>query len=616
LGWDGLAFILGLGGGFVLIAVLIAPYLRKFGAYTVPDFLALRFGGPPVRLTAVIVLLCCSFAFLTAQIYATGIIAARFLTIGFETAVAIALATMLISTVLGGMRSLTWSQVAQYLIIIIALVVPAIVTSIDLFGNPLPQLALGPALVDIAGLEVQLVESGIAAEGEFTPHMEPYAVLGERNFFAIALCLMLGTASLPHILMRFFTTKSVHQSRTSVAWTLLFLVIVLSFAPVYAAFAKLEIYDAVMGSSIAALPGWIATFSGLGLVEVYGLSAETVGSHMDALAAAIANGAADASAVAAHMSSEAASAWNDLSAPVQAALFNAVSDNPGITAEAVWQRAILAEAVTGGNHGAQLPFSEFAIDRDAILIAAPEIAGLPFVFAGVLAAGALAAALSTANGLIVAITNTLSHDVYFRSLDHQASTAKRLVVARALLIVITMAAAWLAVHRPGDIMSLVAWSFSLAAAGFFPALVLGIWWKRSTAWGAVTGMVAGFSTSLSFLLITQFAPQFGIEMLAMSPIAGGPGLLADEITAAAVGGAQLAASGQVGWFGISNLATAAIGVPVGFATMITVSLMTAAPSPQIEAFVDDFRTPRGRSHMEKERAAERMREFGRTRRGT
>ncbi|NND50040.1 MAG: VC_2705 family sodium/solute symporter [Rhizobiales bacterium] len=612
LGWDGLAFILGLGGGFVLIAVLIAPYLRKFGAYTVPDFLALRFGGLPVRLTAVVVLLVCSFAYLTAQIYATGIIAARFLSIEFETAVVIALAAILMSTMLGGIRSLTWSQVAQYLIIIIALLVPAIITSVHLYSNPLPQLALGEALVDITGLEAQLVESRIAASSDITPHMAPFSTLGERNFFAVAICLMLGTASLPHILMRFFTTKSVRQSRTSVAWTLLFLVIVLSFAPVYAAFAKLEIYGSVMGSSVAALPGWIATFSSLGLVEIYGLSIAAVGNHMEAVSAAMANGAGDISTIASHMSAQAASAWTDLSAPVQSAIFNALNDNQDSTAEAVWQRAILGEAVISGNHTARLPFAEFAIDRDAILIAAPEIAGLPFVFAGVIAAGALAAALSTANGLLIAVTNSLSHDIYYRSLDPQASTAKRLVVARALLIVTAVAASWLAVHQPGDIMSLVAWSFSLAAAGFFPALVLGIWWKRASSWGAVAGMTAGFGTALAFLLITQLAPEFGVQVLSMSPVSSGSALLADEITAAVANGAPT--TGQVGWFGISNLATAAIGMPVGFVTMIGVSLLTPAPSAEIQIFVDDIRTPRGRSHMEKERAAERMREFGRPQR--
>jgi len=612
LGWDGLAFILGLGGGFVLIAVLIAPYLRKFGAYTVPDFLALRFGGWPARLVAVVILLCCSFAYLTAQIYATGIIAARFLSIEFETAVAIALVTMVISTVLGGMRSLTWSQVAQYIIIAIALLIPAIVTSLELYGNPLPQIAYGEALTEIARLETDMVLGGLAQPGEFTPHLQPFATLGERNFIALAVCLMFGTASLPHLLMRFFTTRSVRQSRSSVAWALLFVVLVLSFAPVYAAFAKLEIYGAVIGANVAALPDWVATYSGLGLVEVYGLTAEAVTAHMAAVSAAIAAGAGEAGAVAARLDASAAAAWNGLAAPVQAAIFNALDESPTVAANDVWRRAVLAAAVASGNFSARLPLAEFHIARDAILIAAPEISGLPFVFAGVVAAAALAAALSTANALLLAVANTMGHDIYYRTLDPEASTAKRLAVSRAFLIVIATGAAWLAMHRPGDLITLVAWAFSLAASGFFPALLLGIWWKRANSWGAVAGMIAGFGTALGLLLVTEIAPDFAIDVLAMTPIAGGPGALADQSAEAVLTGARIAPSAApVGWFGLSNIATAIVGMPVGLLVMLVVSLVTPAPAAALRAFVDDIRLPRGRSHMEEERAAERVREFGR-----
>jgi cation/acetate symporter len=615
LGWDGLGLILGLGGGLVLIAVLIAPYLRKFGAYTVPDFLALRFGGLPARLVAIVILACCSLAYLTAQIHATGIVLSRFLAIGFESAVVVALAAMLASTVLGGMRSLTWSQVAQYIIMAVALVVPAVVTAIDLYGNPLPQLALGDALIEITSMERELLESRLASPGEITPHLAPFATLGERNFIALAVCLMLGTASLPHIVMRFFTTGSVRQSRTSVAWALLFLLLLVTLAPAYAAFAKVEIFGSVIGSSVAALPDWVAHYSGLDLVAVYGLSVSGVETVMAGVAAAIADGAAEHGAVAAGLDGKAAALWNGFGEPVRAAIFNAVSEDPASRAGEVWRRAILSAAVTSENYAARLPLAQFSIDRDAILIAAPEIAGLPYVFAGVVAAGALAAGLSTANGLLVAIANTMSHDVYYRTLDPEASTAKRLVVSRVFLVLVACAAAWLAASRQADVLSVVTWAFSLAAAGFFPALVLGIWWKRATSWGAVAGMLAGFSTALAILVVTRFAPEEGVRWLAMTPAPGDAAALAGRAIEAMVHlTPSPAISGQVGWFGVSSTAIAVIGVPVGFVVMIIVSLVTPAPSQAMSRFIDDIRTPRGRSHMEAERVAERVREFGRGRR--
>ena len=611
LGFDALALILGLGGGFVLIAVLIAPFLRKFGAYTVPDFLALRFGGIAARLTGIVVLLACSLAYLTAQIHVTGIIAARFLGIDFGTAIVIALATVLMSTVLGGMRSLTWTQVGQFIIVIVALFVPAVITAVELTGNPIPQLAYVEVLPRIAALETALVGEGMAAAGEITPHLTPFASLDRFNLVALALCLMIGTASLPHVLMRSFTTRSVRETRVSTAWTLLFVMLALTIAPAYAAFAKLEIYDSVIGASIAALPDWIATFSGPRLVEIYGLSVDAVGDHMVLALAAIAAGARDAAGVAATLGDADRAAWENLAGPVRAAIYNAVSEDPGAGAAEVWRRAIFAAAVTAGDFDARLRLHGFAIDRDAILIAAPEIAGLPFVFAGVVAAGALAAALSTANGLLVAIANSLSHDVYYRTLDPEASTSKRLVVARVLLIAIAAVAGWLAAYRPGDIMSVVAWAFSLAASGFFPALVLGIWWKRASSAGAVAGMIAGFAAALSYLVVTRYAPEFGAA-LGMTPLNAAPGGLVagviESVPDAAGSGAE------VGWFGLSNVAAALIGVPVGFMTMFAVSFLTPAPPATVQDFVEDIRTPRGLSHMEKERAAERVREFGRGRR--
>jgi cation/acetate symporter len=274
-------------------------------------------------------------------------------------------------------------------------------------------------------------------------YIAPFTTYDPFNFFALIFCLMVGTASLPHILMRYFTTPSVRAARQSVAWSLLFIFILYFTAPAYAAFAKLEVFTNVIGASMDALPAWIYTYGNLGLVQVCGVDATTL-------------------------------------------------------------EAVRAACVAAGSGDNILALGDLAINRDVIVISMPEIAGLPYVIAGLVAAGGLAAALSTADGLLLAIANALSHDVYYRMLDPNAPTHRRLIVARILLVVVAIGAAWLASTKPGDILSMVAWAFSLAAAGNFPVLVLGIWWKRCTSAGAVTGMIAGFGLTLFYLVMTRY----------------------------------------------------------------------------------------------------------------
>lgn len=493
LGYDGLAFVLGWTGGYVLVAVLLAPYLRKFGQFTVPDFLGARYGGNAARLMGVVVLITASFAYVVAQIFGVGIIASRFLGISFEIAVFVGLAGILVCSMLGGMRAVTWTQVAQYIILIVAYLIPVVWMSAKVTGVPIPQLMYGQALEKITALEPTLgvAKGHIAA---FANAKGQFDMSSAVNFFLLIACLMIGTASLPHILMRYFTTPSVKQARQSVGWSLFFIFLLYFTAPSYAAFAKLEVYQNVVGLGIDQLPQWVRAWGQVGLV-----------------------GACDAA--------NAAEAF------------------------------AMCKGVAGNADGI-LQLSEFKIHPDAIVLATPEIAGLPYVVAGLVAAGGLAAALSTADGLLLAIANALSHDVYYRMIDPKADTKKRLIASRVLLIGVAIIAAYVASLKPSTILSMVAWAFSIAASGLFPALVMGVWWKRTTSAGAIAGMIVGFGVCLYYLITTQFY------------------------------GAPL-------WFGIKNISCGAFGIPAAFLTTVVVSLFTPAPSKEMQDFIDSIRVPKG-----------------------
>jgi cation/acetate symporter len=471
LGYDGLSFVLGWTGGYVLVAVLLAPFLRKFGAYTVPDFLGARYGGNVARAVGIVVLLAASFTYVVAQIYGVGIIASRFLGISFEWAVFVGLAGILVCSMLGGMRAVTWTQVAQYIILIIAYLVPVVILSAQVTGVPIPQVMYGQVLQKIAAIEPTI--------GAAKAHAAPFLTYDPLNFFGLIFCLMVGTASLPHVLMRFFTTPSVREARASVGWALFFIFILYFTAPAYAVFAKYEVYTNVIGQPIAQLPAWVQAWGQVGLVSVKDINADGI-----------------------------------------------------------------------------LQLAEFTINADAIVLATPEIAGLPYVVAGLVAAGGLAAALSTADGLLLAIANALSHDIYYRMVDPTASAARRLSVSRILLVLVAIVAAYVASTKPATILAMVAWAFSLAASGLFPALVMGIWWKRTTSMGAIAGMIAGFGVCLFYLLGTQY---WGMPL----------------------------------WFGVRNISCGLFGIPVAFIVTWIVSLMTPAPSQQMQDFIDSIRIPRG-----------------------
>ncbi|MCZ8377001.1 MAG: cation acetate symporter [Beijerinckiaceae bacterium] len=547
LGYDGLAFVLGWTGGYVLVAVLIAPFLRKFGAYTVPDFLAARYGGNMARLCGVIVLLACSFTYVVAQIFGTGLIAQRFIGLDFTVAVYVGLAGILVCSMLGGMKAVTWTQVAQYIVLIVAYLIPVVWMSAKKFGVPVPQLSYGQALQSISQLEQEFVQKGLATQASLsTTHTAPFSRYSPANYFWLIFCLMVGTASLPHVLMRYFTTPSVREARQSVAWSLLFIFLLYFTAPAYAAFSKLEVYSTLIGKNIADLPQWVYSWGKLGLVNICGKAAASA-------------------------------------------------------------EAVKASCAALAGHTGVLRLQDFGINPDVVVISTPEIAGLPYVITGLVAAGGLAAALSTADGLLLALANALSHDIYYKMINPNAPTKQRLVISRVLLVIVAIAAAWTAAQRPADILAMVAWAFSLAAGGLFPALVLGVWWKRTTKQGAIAGILAGFGVTLLYLLVTRYFPGFGVKYLGMTallnPITWAPVVDLKVAMAAANamdGWVTLAhpMASKVGWFNINNISAAAFGLPVGFAVMIVVSLMTPAPSAELQRFIDEVRKPRGKTLME------------------
>jgi cation/acetate symporter len=513
----------------------------------VPDFLSERFGGNVARFLGVIVLVCCSFTYVTAQIYGTGLIASRFLGMDFTVAVYVGLIGILLCAMLGGMRAVTWTQVAQYIVLIIAYLTPS---SYSYRSTASIRWMFGQAIQDITALE-QVWRRPPLAGATLKPHILPFQTYDPLNFFGLILCLMVGTASLPHILMRYFTTPSVREARVSVAWSLFFIFLLYFSAPAYAAFSKLEVYSNVIGKPLADMPAWVFTYGKLELVQICGA--------------------------------------------------NAI--DPGAIAAACGK-------IVG--HTGVLRLQDFAINTDVIVISTPEIAGMPYVIAGLVASGGLAAALSTADGLLLAIANALSHDVYYKMIDRNAPSTRRLVVARVLLVLVAILAAYTASTKPSDILAMVSWAFSLAAAGLFPVLVMGIWWKRANTFGAVTGIIVGFGLTLMYLVVTRYFPQFGVDFLGMTSnlnaVSGKPLVdLAKLHADPAIWGqmpvpATHVLASKVGWFNVNNISSALFGLPAGFVTIWVVSLLTPRPSQAMYDMLDDIRRPRGESILKEKTA--------------
>ena len=580
-GFGGLAFILGWTGGYCLVALFLAPYLRKFGQFTIPDFLGARFEGNMPRIIGVIGAILCSFTYVVAQIYGVGLITARLTGLAFEVGIFAGLLGILVCSFLGGMRAVTWTQVAQYVILIIAYLLPVVWLSIKHTGVPIPQAVYGYTLEKVTAkeevllkdpkeLEVRgifkarsdaaveklkdvpaamaadkaaavkavddlkaangslaaikaaeatlagLPKDEVAAKAAYTAartsnaaranpplrHAQPFPGKDEatqniarKNFLALVFCLMIGTAALPHILMRYYTTPSVKEARESVSWSLFFIFLLYFTAPALAVLAKYEVYTVLVNTPFDKLPEWIARWSAV-------------------------------------------------------------------------DKSLLS--VVDINKDGILQLAEMSIGGDIIVLATPEIGGLPYVISGLVAAGGLAAALSTADGLLLTIANALSHDLYYKVLDPNASTARRVAVSKALLLVVALCAAYVAAQKPADILFLVSAAFSFAAATFFPALTLGIFWKRANKWGASLGMLAGLGVTFYYMITTQ--PW-------LYKLTHGGSALTPEILKANT------------WWDIAPISAGLFGVPVGFAVIIIVSMLTKAPGKEIQDLVEHVRFP-------------------------
>jgi cation/acetate symporter len=502
-GYTYMAFLVGWTGGYVLVSTLLAPYLRKFGCYTVPDFIGTRYGGNFARFCAVIVLVLASFTYVTAQINATGTIASRALDIPFATGVWVGLLSILLCSMLGGMRAVTWTQVAQYIVLIIAYLLPIFWISWKSGFGIFPHLQLAPEVARIAELEAQygLVKNSAAAikaagvPGGLAyisnPHSAaPAGAMAAWKYISLAICMMVGTASLPHILMRYFTTPNVTSARRSVAWSLFFIFLLYFSAPMLATLSKIQLIDPKLPTSI-------------------------IGKPIDQV-----------------MAIEWVKNWIHV------------------------KQAFIADF----NKDGILQLNEWFMRGDVVVLATPEVAGLPYVVSGLVAAGGMAAAMSTADGLILAIANALSHDIYYKIIDPKADVKKRLIVARLLLVVIGALGAYIASMRLTGILGAVAWAFDFAMSGLFFPLVLGVWWKRATRQGAIAGMLLGLAAGTAYLIYV--APAF----MAKTP-----------------------------WLGIDHLRFGIIGAVVSLVAMVVVSLATEEPDTATQKMVDDVRIPSGKS---------------------
>jgi cation/acetate symporter len=502
-GYGYMALLVGWTGGYVLVASLLAPYLRKFGCYTVPDFIGTRYGGNAARLSAVLVLTVASFTYVTAQINATGTIASVALDIPFGIAVYVGLASILMCSMLGGMRAVTWTQVAQYIVLIIAYLLPVFWISNKMGAGFFPHFMLADEVARIGELESQFglgsVKNSAAdmaqvkAFGKVSGITKAHAEVNTTpwKFISLAVCMMAGTASLPHVMMRYFTTPSVKTARRSVGWSLFFIFLLYSSAPMLATLSKLSLMDPTLPTGII----------GKSIAEV-----EAIDWYQN---------------------------WN------QAKLM----------------------FISDFNGNGTLELNEFFMGGKAVVLATPEIAGLPYVISGLVAAGGMAAAMSTADGLVLAISNALSHDIYYKIINPKAETAKRLIVARVLLFLIGFAGASIAALEIQGILGSVIWAFDFAMSGLFFPLVLGVWWKRANAQGAVAGMLLGLASGTAYLIWVR--------------------------------------NGGAGFWGVTQLTFGIVGSLVSLVSMVVVSLITKAPDAATQRMVDEVRIPSGRTVLGK-----------------
>ncbi len=488
-GYDGSVYLMGWTGGYVLLALLLAPYLRKFGKFTVPDFIGDRYYSKTARIVAVLCALIISFTYVAGQMRGVGVVFSRFLEVDIETGVVIGMVIVLFYAVLGGMKGITYTQVAQYCVLIFAFMVPAIFISIQMTGNPIPQLGMGSTLNDGTGMYLLDKLDGLSAELGFNTYTNGSKSM--IDIFAITLALMVGTAGLPHVIVRFFTVKRVRDARKSAGLALLLIAILYTTAPAVAAFAKTNLIKTVSDQRYSEMPGWFKNWEKTGLLT-----------------------------------------------------FDDKNKDGKIQYVADKER------------------NELKIDNDIMVLANPEIANLPAWVIALVAAGGLAAALSTAAGLLLVISSSVSHDLIKKVFSPGISDKGELWAARISATVAVVVAGYFGINPPGFVAAVVALAFGLAAASFFPAIVLGIFYKKMNREGAVAGMIMGMLLMLFYMMKFKFG-MFG----------GG--------------------TSKEWWFGISPEGFGSLAMIANFVVSILVMKFTPEPPQEVQEIVEDIRIPSG-----------------------
>ncbi|WP_461209719.1 sodium:solute symporter family protein [Desulfocurvus sp. DL9XJH121] len=516
LGYTGAVYLMGWTGGYVLLALLLAPYLRKFGKFTVPDFVGDRYYSRTARLVALICAIFVSLTYVAGQMRGVGIVFSRFLEVDVNTGVVIGMVIVFVYAGLGGMKGITWTQVAQYCVLIVAFLIPAVAISLKITGLPIPQLGFGSTIVSGPDAGAYLLETldKIGTDLGFREYTSAFGA-GNKSMldvFALTMSLMVGTAGLPHVIIRFYTVPSVRAARLSAGYALLFIAILYTTAPAVASFARYNMIGTINDKPYAEAPSWFSNWEGTGLI-----------------------------------------AWADKNNDgiIQYRAGAPFAGKPSFTGEQgpLGQR-LITNALTDSEN-------ELYVDRDIMVLANPEIAGLPAWVVALVAAGGLAAALSTASGLMLVIASSISHDLYYRLINRNASEKSRLAVGRAMIGVAVCVAGYFGINPPGFVAQVVALAFGLGASSFFPILVLGIFWKRTSREGAICGMIAGIGFTMLYIVQTKFL--------------------------------------GMGWWlaGISPEGIGFVGMLLNFAVTITVSYLTPAPPQEVQDMVESVRFPRG-----------------------
>ena len=499
MGSDGSVYLMGWTGGYVLLALLLAPYLRKFGKYTVPDFVGERYYSNTARVVAAIAAIFVSLTYVAGQMRGVGIVFSRFLELPIAGGVLVGMAIVSFFAILGGMKGITWTQVAQYGVLIVAFMIPAVAISMKLTGIPIPQVAFTASDI-VEKLNQIQIDLG------FSEYTEPFSSKPKLDVFCIAFALMVGTAGLPHVIVRFYTVPNVQAARWSAGWALLFIALLYTTAPAVAVFARTNMVQSLHGKTVEEVEAldWARKWKKTNLLQY----ADKNGDGRLTIA-------------------------------------------PG----AAFQKTPLGKPDFDNPDPATK--NEVYIDRDIIVLSTPEVAGLPAWVIALVAAGGLAAAMSTASGLLLVISSSVAHDIYFRLINPKAGEGKRLLVGRIWILVAVIFAGYFGINPPGFVAQVVAFAFGLAAASFFPIIILGIFDKRANREGAIAGMIVGLGFTLFYII--------GVKFAGMSPF----------------------------FFGISAEGIGTIGMVLNLVTTLVVSRFTAPPPLEIQELVESIRRPRG-----------------------